>query len=132
MNLTAKMKSDFKHMGNIIAIVAGLLMVVVGNTLDGWVGTAVRYLSGPVVQAPAPAPVPDLDVSKTEGSSAMTRLPPKRPDSARDWVDITDKLVDWFTKIVGSLTTLFGVVGLTRPKGEPAKSVILLPDDLKR
>lgn len=78
MILSPQMRSNFRHMGNIIAVVAGLLMLVVGNTLDGRFGDTVRYLLWSPMQAPVAAPVPDLDLPVVTGSDSKTQASPKR------------------------------------------------------
>lgn len=115
MGVPPKLKPNLQRMGNIIAVVAGLLMLVAGDPLDRMLVDVLAV----IVDQPAPKPAavpPSLESPANVGEppSVQAGLPKEVP-AARDWVDVTDKLVDWFTKIVGSLTALLGVIGIAKP-----------------
>ena len=78
MGVPPKLKPNLQRMGNIIAVVAGLLMLVVGNTLDGRFGDTVRYLLRSPMQASVAAPAPDLELPVVTGSDSKTQASPKR------------------------------------------------------
>lgn len=110
--------------GSICAVLAGLWVFAGGRLVNDEFDKMVRLVLGsmpsaPAASAPTPAPAaePAPSASKPEPPADVSE-PVTRPQ--RDWVDMTDKYVEWFTKIVGSLTALLGVAGLTRSRKESA------------
>jgi hypothetical protein len=106
--------------GSICAVLAGLWVYSGGHVVNHEMTNLIRYIFDipPIAvtaekPVPAPTPVPTPATPKESKSEPVASAMPQR-----DWVDLTDKYVDWFTKIVGSLTALLGVVGLTRQRKE--------------
>lgn len=121
-NEKARVLTSIRIMFNLMAVVAGLLLFVVNEPVRLLAIDTVRvvfdlppssvsmpkdHVPKKSVPVPAPAPLP---------TPALPPAPAVEP-SKRDWVDVTDKVVDWFTKIVGSIVALLGVRGLVRKSG---------------
>ena len=98
------------------------------STMDDLFYHVLRTLS-PVqsVQTVEVPPTPAIVKEKSRSpASTITAAPVPKPESVvkHDWLDVTDKAVDWFVKIIGAITALLGVLGFhkTHTAGVSEKS----------
>ena len=66
--------------------------------------------------APLSKSTKDYGVTSGSGDSTPNKA------SGRDWVDVTDKFVDWFTKLIGSAVAVFGAFALYRNSGKSKRA----------
>lgn len=100
----------------VFAVVLGIYAYA-GPGRDKTIESYVAHLLESVgMQSKVPTPTAVIKIPEQKSTQPVEDTTSKRASvetkPGRDWLDITDKLVDWLTKLIGSTAALFGTYGI--------------------